>query len=65
LARPDLLGIHCCLGSFSEKWPVDPRPWKTGLGQGLWIVEFGLCSYSVTTINGHLRAYEKEKREDR
>jgi len=30
-----LLGIHCCPGSISEEQPVDPWPWKTGLGQGI------------------------------
>ena len=35
LGERDLLGIHCCLGSFSEERPMDTWPWKTGLGQGL------------------------------
>ena len=40
IGRRDLLGIHCCPGSISEEQPVDPWAWKTGLGQGFWILEF-------------------------
>ena len=29
LGERDLLGIHCCLGSFSEERPMDTWPWKT------------------------------------
>lgn len=35
IGRRDFLGIHFCLGSFSEERPMYTWLWKTGLGQGL------------------------------
>jgi len=35
LGERDFLGIHFCLGSFSEERPMYTWLWKTGLGQGL------------------------------